>query len=207
MTRRRTTLLVAGAIAGSVLVNIGLFGLASLLSSERERPADMTEPVAVSLVKLAPPKTAEPEEVKEPTPPKQEPKSDFTPDLVRPDLALGSNVDVGVAVDLGGIRRSDMGGEFVFEAYELDQPPQVLVRVPPVYPYKAREQGIEGVVQVKLLVNSDGTVGAVQILDARPKGIFEDAVRKSVPQWKFSPGKIEGATVTAWVVTAVRFEF
>jgi protein TonB len=95
--------------------------------------------------------------------------------------------------------------DFVFEAYELDQPPQAVVRVPPVYPYKAREQGIEGVVQVKLLINQDGSVGHLEILDARPEGLFEEAVRNAVPQWKFSPGKIDGQTVTAWVVTYVRF--
>jgi protein TonB len=36
--------------------------------------------------------------------------------------------------------------------------------------------------------------------------MFEDAVMKSVPQWRFNPGKIEGKAVTAWVVTAVRFD-
>jgi protein TonB len=48
-------------------------------------------------------------------------------------------------------------------------------------------------------------VGRLIILDARPKGLFEDAVRKTVPRWKFSPGRIAGEEVTSWVITTVRF--
>jgi protein TonB len=43
------------------------------------------------------------------------------------------------------------------------------------------------------------------VLDARPPGIFEDAVKRTVPQWRFSPGKIEGRPVAAWVVTTIQF--
>jgi protein TonB len=203
----RATLWLPLAVAASILINLCVLGLASLLSKERGLPDDITDPIAVSLVNLAPPETPQREEIKEPEKPKPQNKPDFTPDLIRPSLTQSAALDVGVAIDLGGIGGADLGGEFVFEAYELDQPPQVIVRVPPLYPYRAREQGIEGAVQIKMLVNADGTIGQVIILDARPKGLFEDAVLKAVPQWKFSPGKIEGEAVTAWVVTTLRFEF
>lgn len=205
--RMRPPLWVLLAVTASIVINLGLLGLASLLSKERGLPQDITDPIGVRLVTLAPPETPEREEVKEPEKPKPQKSTDFKPDLVRPQLASRGALDVGVAIDLGDLGGPDTGGEFVFEAYELDQPPQVIVRVPPMYPYKAREQGIEGAVQVKMLVNADGTVGQVIILDARPEGLFEDAVRKAVPQWKFSPGKIEGEAVTAWVITTLRFEF
>ena len=194
------------AIGASLLVNFLLVAVASLLVHERGLPQDITDPVGVKLVELAPPEPPEPEEIKEPPKPKPQAKLDFVPDLVRPELSAPSGLDMGIAINVGQFETSDMNDEFIFEAYELDQPPQPVVRVPPVYPYQARERGIEGVVQVKLLVNANGSVGQVQILDARPKGMFEDAVMKSVPQWRFNPGKIEGKAVTAWVVTAVRFD-
>jgi protein TonB len=194
------------AIGASLLVNLFLVAVASLLVHERGLPQDITDPVGVKLVELAPPEPPEPEEIKEPPKPKPQAKLDFVPDLVRPELSAPTGMDMGIAINVGQFETSDMEDEFVFEAYELDQPPQPVVRVPPVYPYQARERGIEGVVQVKLLVNANGSVGQVQILDARPKGMFEDAVMKSVPQWRFNPGKIEGKAVTAWVVTAVRFD-
>jgi protein TonB len=195
------------AIFASILVNLLLFQVASLLSSERKNKQDITDPVGIKLVSLAAPEPVEEEEVKEPDKPEEEPQADFTPDLVRPELSGLGGIDAAVTINLGNMTETNMDREFVFEAYELDQAPQAVVRIPPVFPYKAREQGIEGVVQVKLLVNTDGTVGQVEILDSRPKGIFEDAVMKAVPKWKFNPGKIQGKAVTAWVVTFVRFNF
>ena len=51
-------------------------------------------------------------------------------------------MDLGpaVSVNLGGINAAPVVEEVIFESFELDQPPQVEMRVPPVYPFKAREQ-------------------------------------------------------------------
>lgn len=177
----------------------------TLLVSERGLPEAQPDLGAIRLVSLTPPEPPQQEEIKEPEKPPPQQKLDFTPDLIRPELMMAGGLDVGVSVDLGDLGRPDTEENFVFEAYELDEPPRPVAR-PVVYPFKAREQGIEGVVQVKLLINIDGSVGQVIVMDARPKGIFEDSVKKSAPKWKFSPGKIEGKPVTAWVVTSVRFE-
>lgn len=194
------------ALGVSLIINLLLAAVASVLVGVRSSPPEILTPIGVKLVELAPPEPKEPEQIEEPPKPKTQEKLDFVPDLARLDLSVPTALDMGVAINIGRFETSNMADQFVFEAYELDQPPQAVVRVPPPYPYQARERGIEGVVQVKLLVNADGTVGQVQILDARPKGMFEDAVMKSVPQWKFNPGKVEGKAVTAWVVTAVRFD-
>jgi protein TonB len=186
-------------------INFVLFGLAALLLREPRVPQDMTNPVAVSLVKLEAPSLPEEEKIRQPERPKSRQKLDFMPDVLRPDLNSAGPMDLGVAIDLGGVGGISGTHEFVFEAYELDQPPQPIVRVPPAYPYAARERGIEGAVQVRMLVTTEGTVGDVQILDARPKGTFEDAVRRTVPQWKFAPGKIKGKAVMAWIVMTIHF--
>lgn len=59
---------------------------------------------------------------------------------------------------------------------------------------------------VKLLVYEDGSVGQVLVIDARPKGFFEESVRKAAPHWKFAPGKLDGQPVTAWVQRTVQFD-
>ncbi|MBD3349053.1 MAG: TonB family protein [Candidatus Eisenbacteria bacterium] len=186
-------------------VNLVLFGLAAFLLQERRVPQDITAPVPVSLVKLEAPSMPQEEKVKEPSKPPPKEKVDFMPDVVRPALGSAGAMDLGVAINLGGASGISGTREFVFEAYELDQAPQPIVRVPPQYPYGARERGIEGAVQIRMLVTTDGTVGDIQILDARPEGVFEDAVRRTVPQWKFAPGKVQGKPVTAWVVTTIHF--
>ncbi len=193
------------AAPAAVGINLLLFAFAAFLLQEREVPQDITNPIGVSLVKLEAPSLPEQEEIREPEKPQQQDKLDFLPDVVRPELGPPGEFDLGVGVNLGRMGGESSPEDFVFESYELDSAPQPIVRVPPAYPYSARERGTEGAVQVKMLVTTEGNVGRVEILDARPKGIFEDAVRRALPQWTFRPGEVQGKPVTAWVVTTIRF--
>lgn len=193
-------------LPAAALINALIFGMAAFLVRDRVAPPEeFADPIGVSLVRLEAPALPEREQVREPEEPSPQQPMDFVPDLAPPDFAAGGPADVAIAINLRGVTGISEKREFVFEQYELDQAPQPIVRVPPAYPFSARERGVEGAVQVKMLVTTEGTVGQVQILDARPAGVFEDAVRRCVPQWKFSPGKIQGKPVTAWVVTTVRF--
>jgi len=206
MSRLPKWLIAVLAAAG---VNFLLLASAVLLTREDRVAQDMTAPTGVKLITLAAPEPPRQEEAKEPEPPREEPKPDLGPDLFMPDLGgdFGGLAGVGgVAIDLGGASGGSMNNNFVFESYDLDQPPRPVVKTPPVYPFRAREQGIEGVVQVKILVNADGSVGDVQIGDSRPANTFDNAVLNAVPNWRFEPGVIGGKKVTAWVVTALRFQ-
>ena len=58
----------------------------------------------------------------------------------------------------------------------------------------------------KFLVDEEGTVSSVSVLDSSPEGVFEDSVLQTLPSWKFSPGRILGEPVSSWVVTTIRFE-
>ncbi|HEU4365214.1 MAG TPA: energy transducer TonB [Candidatus Krumholzibacteria bacterium] len=192
----------------AIAVNFALLSTAVLLTREERMGQDMSAPTGVKLVTLAAPEPPRQEEIKSPEPPREEPRPDLGPDLFTPDLGTDFGIGVvgGVAIDLGGATAGGAGGSFVFESYELDQPPRPVVKTPPAYPFRAREQGVEGVVQVKILVNADGSVGQVLIMESRPQDTFDDAVLKAVPNWRFEPGVIGGKRVTAWVVTALRFQ-
>lgn len=206
--RRRTPLVLGAALLGAVLVNVALFSLVTLLSRERAPQQDEINASSVSLVSLKPPEPPKQEEVKQPKPPEPKQQLDFEPDLTPPALDLGApGLAGGIAINLGLGRLDDgMDQQVVFNAYELDTQPEAVMRHVN-YPHRARERGIEGVVQVKLLVNKDGTVGKVEILGERPEGAdFGDQVQKEAANWKFTPGRISGEPVTAWVVTNVRFE-
>ncbi|HPF35644.1 MAG TPA: energy transducer TonB [Candidatus Krumholzibacteria bacterium] len=206
--RKRSPLILLLALVGAVLVNVALFSLVTLLSQERAPQQDEIDATGVSLVSLKPPEPPEQEEVKEPKPPEPKQELDFEPDLTPPALDLGApGLAGGIAINLGLSRLDDgMDQNVVFNAYELDTQPEAIMRNVQ-YPYKARESGIEGVVQLKLLVNKDGTVGKVEVLGERPEGMeFGTQVEKDAVNWKFTPGRIAGEAVTAWVVTNVRFE-
>lgn len=204
-------LLPAGGIA--LCVNGALLGTALFLSHEDiEQKQDITAPTGINMLgEMAPDEPEQEQQVSEPEKPKEEARPDLGPDLFEaefaPELAaIGAAAGDAVAINLGGATQGISKEKFVFETYELDQAPRAVVKTPPVYPYKAREQHVEGVVQVKILVREDGSVGEVLIVDSRPKDVFDDAVLAAVPRWRFEPGKIGGKTVTSWVVTALHFK-
>lgn len=202
---------LAPAIVFALVVNTVLLTAAVLLSREAEsRKQDITAPTGINMVELSAPEPPAEEKAHEPEPPKkEEAKPDLGPDLFQPDFGSdlgGLGAEGAIAIDLSGGAHSELKQDFVFEAFELDQPPRAVVKTAPMYPFRAREQGVEGVVQVKILVKDDGSVGEVRIIDARPKDIFEESVLAAVPNWRFEPGVIQGKRVTSWVITALHFK-
>jgi len=194
------------ALLGALMLNVLLFGSAALLSQQQAPVQDSSDPVAVNLVSLKPPAPPPPEKEKEIPKPKQKPMVDFTPQLFQPSLSAPGPMGVQVSLDPSLFSGNLQRGSFIFDSGDLDQPPREAVRTQPIYPYRARQRNIEGWVKVKLLVNADGSVGSVEVLEGQPAGLFESAVKKAVPQWKFQPGILAGEAVPAWVVTTVRFE-
>ncbi len=201
--RQLVRLLVVLVLA--VTVNLGLFGLTTVLSQERELAVEISEPQAVSLVSLAAPEPPRQEAVREPDPPEPQERPEFAPDLLPPNLGAWSGTDIGVAVIPSTVRRDAPQTEFIFDSADLDRTPEVLGRINPEYPFQARERGIEGFVAVKVLVGSDGTVRQVNILKSKPSGVFDQAVRKAVAGWRFRPGEVGSEPVTAWVTTTLHF--
>lgn len=201
----------AGAVA--ICANVALLGTALFLTHNKPvHRQDLQMGGSVGLMDLADEKPPEEPQVAAPQKPAEQPQPDVSPDLLKDiDLnaelqALGNIAGTAVSINLGGATEGGANKQLVFQQYELDQAPRAVVKMPPVYPFKAREQGVEGVVQVKILVREDGSVGEVQIVDSRPKDVFDDAVINAVQKWRFEAGTIGGKKVTSWVVTALHFK-
>jgi protein TonB len=206
----RLPLWVFPALTFAILVNGLLFFLLPLLTQKGPSFSDTTEPMAVNLVRVREEEPPPPEE--EPPPPEMEEPQKipefFTPDLLRPEVQPLEMDPVPFLIELNPKMLSgpQVSLNRFYELGELDHPPRPLVKMPPVYPYKAKRLEIEGYVKIKFLVDEEGTVSSVSVLDASPKGVFEDSVLQTLPSWKFSPGKIVGEPVSSWVVTTIRFE-
>jgi protein TonB len=190
----------------AVVLNILLFAAAALLSRDRPVRQVSTAPTSVNLVTLKPATPPPPPVKKEIPRPKPKPEMDFTPELSRPSLRGPAPLDVLVQIDPSLFAGGPARGDFIFNSGDLDQPPRQIFSIDPVYPFKAKQRNITGMVKVKMLVKPDGTVGEVTVLDAQPKGLFEDATLKVVPQWRFKPGVIDGQAVPSWVVKNVIFQ-
>ena len=83
--------------------------------------------------------------------------------------------------------------------------PVALYREAPAYPPAVREIGVEGAVEVSLVVLRDGTVGWVRALKAEPRGYFEQAAVAGVRRWRFRPARSGGEAIECRMVTRVRF--
>lgn len=104
------------------------------------------------------------------------------------------------------VRLDSLGLKGLYEVGEIDHPLTPIVQVPPIYPMRAKHMGIEGWVRVKFIVNEEGRVDDIKILDSRPEEIFNSAVLRCVSAWRFTPGTVYGVPVKTLVETTVRFE-
>lgn len=57
----------------------------------------------------------------------------------------------------------------------------------PAYPPEARRAGASGEVTVSFTVNTDGSVSNVELISAKPRGLFDRSVQGAVRRWRFQP--------------------
>ena len=88
----------------------------------------------------------------------------------------------------------------------VDTAPKVLRRSPIVYPELARQQGISGYVTMNVLINENGNVDDVEILDSKPKEIFDLKADSTIRAWKFEPATYNGKKVKVWAMQKIVFK-
>ena len=71
-----------------------------------------------------------------------------------------------------------------------EAPSRVIQRVEPDFPREAMREGYDsGVVKVRMDVDAEGNVTRVDILESRPRRVFDRAVSSALSQWKFNAGR------------------
>jgi len=81
-----------------------------------------------------------------------------------------------------------------------------LVRINPDYPPRAQTRGLEGYVTVQFTITATGTVKDAIVVEAQPKGIFDDAALKAIARWRYNP-KVEGGVAVERVGIRTRLIF
>ena len=104
----------------------------------------------------------------------------------------------GVDPSLGGGTRSNM------PATSVDQKPVPLNAPRPNYTEAARNNKIQGIVRVKVLVGADGGVKQVKVTSGLPDGLNEQAIY-SAYQYRFKPAMKNGQAVSYWVGVDIEF--
>lgn len=214
---------------GAILIALLLFWLMQWLILAPQR--DLERPQvsdAVSLVpppppeeEVAPAASAAPSAEAEPPPPVPSlarpdalavlPKTDESLEMATPDIALSANPKTGSGLGsaFGGYAGGGSGSGGGGSGYGYggggrgtgrDLVPLSTAR--PQIPQYACDNNIEGWIDIVFNVKANGRVTNIRIVDANPKGLFEEPTIRSVSNWLFESNKKGKAYQVGW-----RFEF
>jgi periplasmic protein TonB len=214
--RNRRTWVVSGiaAVGFNLMLLIGMPYLMDRGDSKERIDTLITD---IHVIRMKRPETpVKRKEVKPPPLPKKlNEKPNATPkQMIQPKLTLPFEINPRLPGGLNSLKVPDLSSaplihshlSDLFSEGQLDAPLTVLVRIPPVYPLRARNRGIEGWVKVSFVVDDTGHVTNILILKSEPAEIFDQSVIRCVGGWRFKPGTIDGMKVKVKVETTIRFE-
>lgn len=184
-----TGLLVAGL---GVVTAFALFWIMQALISVPYELGESSKKLAIEFVRLRKDTTPEPKEREKPK--REKPEQQPPP----PEMNMARNINPGEAV--GEIVPMIDTSAQLSEATSLaaggaDRSPVPLVRIQPDYPERARQQGIEGWVDVEFTISAVGTVVDPKVINAKPPRVFDRAAVEAMRRWKYNPMVKNGVPV------------
>lgn len=105
-----------------------------------------------------------------------------------PDSIKGFKSSLKADIPIGGMFRQDLDGNG-----DSAHTPQF--RIEPLYPRNAALNNIEGYVTLSFDINEQGKPINIEIIEAKPRGYFEQNARKALRKWKYLPKKESGKAV------------
>lgn len=212
----RSLLLVAGT---SLAINLLLFLLIPFLSqiSADRQPETIKSAFTFNNLRQSSPPPPPESELKPPPPPQDLPKpppaspvsqKNATP----PKTPQLSNIQPQFEAAVSDLKFGTMAFSGVpapqtqFDISQVDTMPQIISRTEPVYPYRARQQKISGIVVLKFLVTKEGMVQQASVVQSNPPGVFDEAALQAVTSWRFKPGMLDREPVATWISMPIRFE-
>ncbi len=109
-----------------------------------------------------------------------------------------TGIEMDTAMDIGNAGISATDGDYL-----------PLVRVPPQYPTRALQRGIEGWALLEFTVDARGNVveESIEVIDAEPPNIFDRSAIRAVSRFKYQPRVVDGVGVDVPnVQTVLRYE-
>lgn len=205
----------------AMLINVVLFGLMpGLVRTVPDKPEFEDSHHFVQVIRIKRPETSvtKKEKKKPPKPEKKELRSleerlsmpKPIQKKIRLPFELNTKLPAGPqTLSMPGIDMLSLNAPDFRDAYDINEIDGVLTplaKIPPIYPMRAKRLSIEGSVRVRFLVNEEGTIEDIEVIEADPPDVFETSVFNCVSKWRFKPGTIEGIPVKTWAETVVRFE-
>lgn len=213
-----------GALAVAAGLHVLVLGLLALKPDAPE-PITPPRPLTVSLIQ---PDTPEPEPKPEPKPKPPPPKPVVKP--LPPPPVLVAERPVPTPAPVVEAPKPVPVPEPVPEVLPPPAPP-VVAEVPqpapapppplipprpadylnnpkPPYPALSRRLHEEGVVQLRILVNPDGSVARLELIKSSGYPRLDESAMNTVQSsWKFEPARQAGKPIQAWVIVPIDFKF
>jgi protein TonB len=76
----------------------------------------------------------------------------------------------------------------------------------PPYPKMSLSNQEEGTVMLRVLVQSDGTAGDVQVKTSSGYALLDKSARTTVRGWRFNPATVDGKPVAQWYQVPIQFK-
>lgn len=164
-----------------------------------------------------PPQPKTPQPPKPPTPKMATPNANLPKlDLDLPAIDAGVSVASAPAPSLDGLAAAPTlapaapapTADVADEASGPSGPEQEVMPlndVRPEYPYRARQQGIEGHIKLAFTITAGGTVENIRVLEASPRNVFDREARRAASRWRFAPRTENGAAVSREAVKTLHF--
>ncbi len=147
-----------------------------------------------------PPKLPEPTPSTKPSRPNFTNPTDITTPPVESSIPTNTTTTIGELLEKPGYSNSGgpgklMGNQNVRPFRQFD----------PAYPQDALRNGIEGYVTLAFTVNAKGRVYDIQIIDSKPKRVFDKAAIRAIKLWQFKPAISNGIAIDARAEQTISF--
>ncbi len=209
-----TQMRYAGAFLSALLVAFALFWLMTVLISRGGGDlGERRDRVTMNFIRIDDQTTQVQERRREPPPPPEKPRpvpqiealptpQTQTPQAPPLDLPMP---DFRPSLAMGGIpvaaAPAAASGPVAYS-----QPLTPVSQVPPMYPRRAQMDGISGWVRLTFIINEDGSVRDIEVVEASPRrGIFDHEASRALARWKFNPQTVDGRPVPATATITINF--
>ena len=207
------------ALIGVSLAHAALLGLLAFMPEALQQPRTPPRPLMVSLVQPVTekprhePPPPQPERPPVPRPPRPAAAPVVQPAPVRvakpapaPLPLIEAPAPIPESAPLPEPVATPVPSSETALATTPAHPADYLANPKPPYPALSKRLGEEGQVRLSILVNPDGSVAQLELLESsgHPR-LDRSAIVTVRSQWKFEPARQGGRAVAAWVVVPIQF--
>lgn len=181
---------VAALVAGAIVTAVVLFTMQTLIDTAKRGLDESGRRHFVDFVRVEREEILQRKERKMDKPAEPEAPPSHAPQPRTDDIAPSEveisvpQVQVDAEMSIGGLGLDETSGDYL-----------PIVKTPPIYPWQARSNRIEGYCLVEYTVTTAGTVRDPVVVEAEPKGYFEKASLDAALKFKYKPRVVNGEPI------------